>query len=251
MSGLLVARRGSLSRHRPAAALDYAAEVAVDSPVAWWRFEETSGSTVADEVGSNDGTVFGANLNVASFADTGSAASFDGTDDYIIVSDTSTVEMTSAGGFTVEVLAKIDSPSASKLQVIADKTGLSSGNGQWWLGWDNRRGEKSFRFVVPTSSGTNTLLAGGATIETAVTDGGHFAFVKHSNKTELYVNGAFHSDNTGLTFSIATNSINLGIGNRAAQVNFSLGGDLDELAMYDKVLSPARILAHAQAAGVA
>ena len=52
------------SAELPDTAPGYAAEVLADSPVAYWRLSETSGSTVADETGNgHDGTVYGANLD--------------------------------------------------------------------------------------------------------------------------------------------------------------------------------------------
>ena len=59
----------------------YVPAVSVDSPDVWWRFTETSGTTVDDYVGTNDLTVSGANLDTTGATNTGSAVSFDGTDD--------------------------------------------------------------------------------------------------------------------------------------------------------------------------
>jgi outer membrane protein assembly factor BamB len=56
-------------------------EVLVDGPLAWWRFEEASGDRTVDEVGDADGTVVGADLDVAGASDgLGSAIRIDGDD---------------------------------------------------------------------------------------------------------------------------------------------------------------------------
>lgn len=61
----------------------YQAEVLADSPIAYWRLEETSGSTVVDEVGAFNGTRTGATMGAAGAV--GTAYSFDGVDDHLTV----------------------------------------------------------------------------------------------------------------------------------------------------------------------
>lgn len=59
----------------------YSDEVLAENPFAYWRLEETSGSTLVDETGDGwDGTVTGANLDTV--GKVGSAISYDGVDDY-------------------------------------------------------------------------------------------------------------------------------------------------------------------------
>ena len=259
---LLIARRGLLAAGAAAAAPapsgDYADEVAADSPDWWLRLEETSGSTVSDEIGTNDGTVTGANLNVASFADTGSAASFDGTDDKIQVSHDA---LLNAGDlFTFECLLKIDNPDADSIQVIADKTGGSSSNGQWFLGWDNRSSQGSplhLRFLCGAGGSVPTYVAdySGTAARDAVAAGIHIVGTYDrtaSVSLRLYANGsevATSSSSSGNT--ISSNTRDVDIGDSSLSFLDALGGILDEVAIYSKLLSTSRILAHAQAAGLA
>lgn len=110
MAGLLVARRGSL--HRSAAAADaYAAEVLADSPVAYWWFKETSGSTVNDEQSATDATVVGADLSTV--GPTGTGATFDGVDDYI---ETNRQPLpATCGAITAEMLIRTSAASGSRM----------------------------------------------------------------------------------------------------------------------------------------
>ena len=254
---LLVARRGILaagSSSASAPSADYATEVAADSPDWWLRLEETSGATVSDEVGSNDGTVTGANLNVSSFADTGSAASFDGTDDKIEVSNDA---LLNAGDtFSFECLVKLDSPTANALQVIADKTGLSSGNNQWGFWWDNRSSQGSplrLRFAcLGGSSAAHWADWTGTVARDAIAAGVHLVgtFDKaESVSVRLYADGTEVAvSDSGTASSPSANTRPVDIANSGS--SFWLDGILDEVAIYSKVLSTSRIAAHASAAGL-
>ena len=261
---LLVARRGLLAAgvaaEAPAPSGNYADEVAADNPDWWLRLEETSGTAAADEVGTNDGAVTGANLGVASFGDTGSAASFDGTDDRIVVPHDA---LLNAGDlFTFECLVKIDNPTANSLQTIADKTGLSSANAQWGLWWDNRSSQGSplrLRFNCgdgPSVNGSKPSIVAdyqGTAARDAIGAGIHIVGTYDrtaSVSVRLYVNGSevAVSDSSSSNTVNGSNTRDVDIARGAGQ--FYLGGILDELAIYSKLLSTARISAHASAAGL-
>ena len=87
----------------------YPDEVLADNPVAYYRFEETSGTTAFDTTAnSNDGTYTnGVLINQSGAASLGKAARFDGIDDYVstarTVSTSFTLELwinTTASSFT-------------------------------------------------------------------------------------------------------------------------------------------------------
>src|SRR5580765_5800693 len=63
----------------------YLDEVLADNPIAYYRFEETSGTTANDTTGnSNNGTYTnGVLIDQPSAANLGRAARFDGIDDYV------------------------------------------------------------------------------------------------------------------------------------------------------------------------
>ena len=75
--------------------------VAAD-PVAFYRFEETGGGTVADQTGNHDGTVSGIDLDAAGPLGS-SAARFDGVDDYVNVSSTFSGSELSGDSYSVEL----------------------------------------------------------------------------------------------------------------------------------------------------
>ena len=65
--------------------------------VSYWKFDETSGTTASDSVGSNDGTVSGATW-VSGKINNG--LSFDGNNDYVEVPDSITLDITTNNAMT-------------------------------------------------------------------------------------------------------------------------------------------------------
>jgi len=98
----------------------YQDEVLADNPVAYYRFEETSGTTAFDTANSNDGSyVNGVLLNQPGAPALGKAASFDGIDDYVSTPRTVSTD------FTLEAWVKTTAPSLTGSQAY-------EGNGLLW-----------------------------------------------------------------------------------------------------------------------
>ena len=116
---LLGASLASILLGDPALAA-YQDEVLADHPVAYYRFEEISGTTAFDTANSNDGTyVNGVLLNQPSAPALGRAASFDGINDYVSTPRTVSTD------FTLEAWVKTTAPSLSGSQSY-------EGNGLLW-----------------------------------------------------------------------------------------------------------------------
>ncbi|MDD5547575.1 MAG: LamG domain-containing protein, partial [Candidatus Pacebacteria bacterium] len=82
-----------------------AAEELPEGLVAWWKLDETSGTTANDSAGTNDGT-----LNGPVWVDTGvrRAADFDGTDDIITVPFSSDFDITTMSTWSVVMWVYFD-----------------------------------------------------------------------------------------------------------------------------------------------
>lgn len=203
----------------------YRDEVLADNPIHYWRLEETSGSTVADEVGSNDGTVYGANLDVSGPDNLGSAAKFDGTDDWI---DTGYIPSDSdlGGGGAVEYWAYFRQDDSYAVG--------SWGDPRLYLGANNS-GE--------IQAGYGSSFQAGGTMP--LNEWVHLAMRYSGSRVYVYLNASevtlFNTSFSG------SNSNTFGIG----QVNDNgrwLDGFVDEVAIYDYDLSASRIQAHYDAA---
>lgn len=256
---LLVARRGSLRRRASGeggGGGSYADVVAADSPFAWWRFEETSGSTTADEQGNHDGAVTGADLTATGASGTGSAASFDGVDDNIDVGTLGTFGSQMNGGITLEVWLKWTATGAAVVGGTvndADSTILSL-----WVNRDDdgstRNGGVNLQIREAASSGRQV---GRSSSRADLNDGGwhHIAFTWNggSGAPDVWVDGVIDngSSRTGAgTTSDFEFPLTWGARNLRGTLDNFANVDLDEPAVYQTVLSETRIVARYDA-GVA
>lgn len=220
----------------------YPDEVLADNPVAYYRFEETSGTTANDSSasGTNDGTyVNGVLLNQSGVSsETGLAARFDGSDDYVNTPN-------SVGGdFTLEAW----------INTTADSLGGThayEGNGILWSDVTGTAND----FVVAilddrlafTTGNPDTTVTGGPLLN----DGRwhHIVVVRDQGVgVSAYVDGNLigtgSTNNNALT---ANSEIHIG-GNTLDSQFFE--GRIDEVAYYASALGADRIDAHYDAASL-
>lgn len=245
MSGLLVARRGSLNPRRAAAGGGtYADEVTADSPSHWYRLQETSGSVAADSAGAVDGTVFGANLNVVGPVD--GAADFDGTDDYI---DAHGAESSLVDDFALEFWANTGTTVSNRVAIHAGSTSTTTHL------WEVRFG--SIFSAVDTKAVSARVRVGSAAaelignIDSAYGDGGwhHFVLTRTSGACKFYFDKTEVASVTAFgNPTIARFSIGRFHGGTTIGAYFD--GSLSEIATYGTGLTAARVAAHYDA-GVA
>ncbi len=238
MSKLLVAMGlASLAWGQLATAVATAAyqdEVLADNPVAYYRFEETTGTTAADTSGNaNDGTYNnGVTLGVSSAPALGRAGRFDGVDDYVSTSRTVSTN------FTLEMWINSKAPSLSG-------TDSYEGNGLLWS--DVGGGANDFTMAILNNG--LSFFAGDSSITVtsanAINDGHwHHLVVTRAmgGVTQIYVDGVVRgtvpSGNSPLDANPA-----IMIGGNVLD-NRYFDGLVDEVAYYPSVLSAARIQAH-------
>lgn len=219
---------------------DYAAEVLADQPVAYWRFEETSGTVAVDETGDHHGSYDGGvTLGVpgALTGQPGHGASFDGTDDHVEVPWAAALNPAT---FTVEAWARSGAGVVGYQAVVSSyEDPPQSGYGLWAAGagsWDSYLGNGSGGY-----SGANATRTTGVWTHLVATYDGTTLRI-YADGQEAHTTAGQLGPNT---------SASLGIGG----VQYIAGGvwgehfegAIDEVAVYDSVLSPARILAHYEA----
>ena len=212
----------------------YQDEVLADNPVAYYRFEETSGTTATDTSGNaNDGTYNnGVALGVTSAPALGRAGGFDGIDDYVSTARTVSTD------FTLEMWINSRAPSL---------TGTDSyeGNGLLW----SDVGGVANDFTMAILNNGLSFFAGdsGITVTSAnaINDGRwHHLVVTRAlgGSTQIFVDavvrGTVPSGNSPLDANPA-----IMIGGNVLD-NRYFNGLIDEVAYYPSVLSAARIQAH-------
>lgn len=214
----------------------YQDEVLADNPVAYYRFEETSGTTATDTADSNDGTyVNGVLLNQPSAPRLGRAASFDGINDYV---DTPRTVSTS---FTLELWINTTASSLTGTQAY-------EGNG---LVWSDVGGAGNDFAMAMLNNGLSFFTGNPditITSAIAINDGvwHHLVATRtQGGSVEIFVDGISRGTATTNNNPLDANpSIMIG-GNVLDSRYFA--GLIDEVAYYPTVLSVARIQAHFQA----
>jgi len=234
IAGGVVSDPGTLTLLTPPEGTYESAAVAA-GPVAYWRFGETSGATAFDYAGGHNASIFPSvtmstpgpsSPAYAGFAANNTAFSFNGTD--------SGLETGSLGlPGPISVAAWINPNGLSGNRAIVGE------NASWFFKLDGGQ----LRFTTPgildhNSSGAS-LQAGewqyvAVTFQPGAAQGAKF-----------YVNGQFISSTTASSLTPGNSAVWIGTNQWAGQV---FDGAIDEVAVYNKILSPDTIAAmYAQA----
>jgi Concanavalin A-like lectin/glucanases superfamily len=218
----------------PPSVLPYHEQVLAASPAAYWRLGETSGTSAADETGANPGTYNNVLLGEPSAlsSDSNPSASFSGTQSYVRVPDSPSLDMTSA--VTIELWAK--RRTIGGYQVLVGKPGNGQSkfeNYALWLVPSNRytayfgNGSTSVSVVTPAITDTNW----------------HYVVATYNgSRARIYLDGVLKQD-IASTLQLTPNTLPLNIG-RANANNYFFNGWLDEVAVYPTALPAQTIVAH-------
>lgn len=224
----------------------YSAAVLADSPVAYYRLDETSGTAANDSAGGNNGTYIGSpTLNVAGLITGGNAAITCAAGPYVALGNPADLQI--VGAITLECWYKpTNFPTSGNLHTLISK------------GFDGS--STSYELRIYNDSGTLKLqvgsFAGVTDYNTSWTITGWSAgTAKHivagytGTAWEIFINGAQVSTTVQALGAIAT-ATNAAIG---AFINLStperkIDGTIDEVAIYDAWIGSTRIAAHAAAA---
>ena len=246
VSALLVTLVGWSPPARP-----QTADAASPTPVAEWKFDEGTGTTATDSVGSLVGTLSGGTswLGTGS-AQGGGAVHFDGVDDAITVPSSPTLEP--AGSFTIMFWVRSPDVIASTNQTIVQKNfygcdvGSSWSAGQSWQAVDAR----VLRTGYASSSGlgTDTRIppwnGGWHEIALVVDPGSMYGEVS------AWIDGFKLVQPLGAPFTVrydATGRIDdhltLGGPGAACPSLKAFHGDVDDLRLYDSALTDDQVLA--------
>lgn len=245
---LLVARRGILAAGGEPAPVsdDFADEINADSPLWWARLHETSGSTASDEVGTNDLTLFGVDLNTV--GPTGGGAILDGVDDY--GKSSARVNITTA--LTLEALVYVDRATSTE-EVFGNYVShtprgytlrISNLAVDCFLNAKNEGFSRTARSVDTVTQATWTIIA----MTWSTTDNG--------GVPQLYINGSevsSYETANAQTSSLDEAGIEMMLGVRDDGAGNPAGhfkGRQAEPVVFGTKLSAARIAAHAAAAGL-
>lgn len=212
-------------------AIPYRTEVLVDSPTAYYRLGESSGTTATDEQGAHNATYIGAPTLGVAGAVVGNTSITTAVGKY---GRKNTAVLNGSTPFTLEAWAKTSSAANQNVMAIGNAS-FTKYAGIYIAPTTGRAG------VYANGNGGTTHIA---TSTSSFNDGGwhHIVGVVQSTGLQVYVDGALVGS---LTQSItsATDYAILAIGAFTGGAD-PLIGSLDECAAYPTALSAARILAH-------
>ncbi len=200
------------------------------SPVGYWKFDDFSGTTAVDASGmGNDGTINGATWEVR--GKKGSALSFDGSDDRVVVSNANnSILPPDNGAFTISLWfnsGEISTPSIKS--IMSNETYLTSG---FRFGTDNNG---KLRFWSTESGGSISLIS-----NTTIREGSwyHAVVVYTGNSAKMYINGVEDVEDTLGVVVSNTNDIHIA---RAIGGKQYFKGKIDEVKIYNYALTPRQV----------
>jgi hypothetical protein len=195
-----------------------------DNLVAYYKLDETSGTTATDSLGSYNGTNNGATINQG--GKIGKAYDFDGSNDYI----SSNGVFSSLTSFSFSAWINPDVVNISQQEIF------NQGTSNYPQPYDISLNNQTIRFVVGNSSQVSEISTGNV-----VSAGNWYHIVctynSSTNALKIYVNnGAPTTGTNSRSFSYAGSSY---IGRRADAHYFN--GRIDECAIWNKELTSTEV----------
>ena len=202
--------------------------VLADSPRAYWRLDDTSGTTAVDASGNGLDASYGSGITLGSSGalgnDTNSAATF-GTSSVVSRS----IVTTQTAGVTLEAWIYWTGTSAASYFLY---NGNAASNGFGLYVSNGSCGAGSSLYLLLGGSLCNGINSAGTVPTNQWT---HVALTLETNNTfTIYVNGV----------AKRTGSANFVAPSGTTSVGNSFAGKIDEVAIYNTALSASRILAH-------
>lgn len=217
----------------------YFAEVMADTPISYWKLDETSGTTATDAVGGNNGTYTGGyTLNQPGIPSTGRpSALFNGTSGYVALGTPASLNITAA--WTLEAWVYLTSTPNGSAVIGEQYTG--AGNPILYeLGFGLNALSANLEGGYYTGSAWKTITGSALSLNTWH----HIVCTWDGTMLRLYADGAQVA--SGAQSPGPTAGMNaLYIGRRHDAIGSPFfPGRIDEVAIYSTALSAARITSH-------
>ena len=233
-----------------ALAADYAERVAEDKPVAWWQFE---GDAKDSSNNGHDGKL----VNGVTFVDglpssSGKAAHFNGIDSLVEIRNRTGLRQET---LSIELWFRSTQPFDEKFwpgsATLISTATSGPGSQDWLINAASQNNKNEGRLLAETGpKGKQSDLYMTSREGDPLNDGHwhHVVLTRHeSGDAELFIDGLLHFQGNDGGGSVANDrAINIGGENVHPGGRF-LDGDIDEVAIYDKILTPERISAHYEA----
>lgn len=225
----------------------YEEVVLADGPIAYWRFDEPSGTTAADTAGHVSGPFDMSyentpDLDEAGVMNDGTGSPSVGLDGskHVQGDDWTELDFPGSDPFTLE--AWVETETTMDFAIIVAKQVAGAGNG-----WDLYRESSNLRFHRAGEDDGSTLVHASGYFDLGTTGViYHVVAVYDGSNMTVYRNGAAY-DGSGTSATITASGVDLSVGRDTAPGQMSPGqwvGRIDEVAIYDYALTPAQIELH-------
>jgi hypothetical protein len=221
----------------------YAQAVWADAPVAYWRLDESSGTTVADLPGTSDGSLTGGVLvgQAGALAEANRSMRFDGVDGSLAVVPNSNALLTLNGASALTVESWIN-PQTQIMPSGFRMFYTFPGQPGSYLGVYNSGGVMRV-IVALVINGVQRAIGAGPAI--AVGSWYHVVATYDGAALTLYVNGTAVGQLTGLSGPVNVGGSGVLLGGYAVTGgNWNFDGFVDEAAIYPQALTPAQVATH-------
>jgi hypothetical protein len=229
----------------------YAAVVLADRPIAYWRMGAKTGITIANEVGGSNALLLQGSVSLGAAGalngDNDTAIRFDGlTKGYAVAENARPFDFANGAPFTIEWWAKHEpvDGGAPFQHMIGAAEGSTPVSGNGYFAYWSGDTQVQVEFAAPNHDVTLT----------AATPPGwkYYALVFDGANVSLVIDGTVEASKPP-TGKLATRQSSFVVGATSGTTPSGIGGYgfaglIDEVAVYDKALSLARINAHHQAA---
>jgi len=210
-------------------------------PIAYWRLGELSGTVAKDLAGSNDGAYGGGALlgrPGALAGDIDRSVHFDGHDDRVDLGrmDLSGQTLTIAAWFKAQDFVEAEG------RIISKATGLGNSDHYWMISTVNSGGNMRLRFRLKCDGYVYRLTATSGDLEV-----GKWTFVVatyNGSRMRLYKDTVDVGSRSALGSISTDDDVNSWIGgNPSSPTDAPFHGQIDEVAIFNKVLTTDQILA--------
>jgi hypothetical protein len=200
-------------------------------PVAYWNFEERSGTSTTDKSGNNNtGTL--TNGPTWTAGKIGSGLNLSPSNSYVSVADATALNIT--GDLTVEAWVKPNVIDSTSRVFLEKGDGASAANRQYALRLNS---SNRWEFFLYTGSTTNSTPDNTTTPSTSRWD--HVVGVRSGNTIYIYVNGVLRNSTTVSGSTNSSSSI-LAIGKAGAALGY-FGGQVDEVKIFNYARTASQI----------
>jgi len=206
--------------------------------VGYWKMDDlTNGNTTDSSGQENNGSVIGATFSTGRW-DKG--YSFDGSNDYISITQNNVLNMPLAGNFSFSVWTKL--LDAGTYQRIINKGNVIAGTPG--IGWESLLTDNDALYFAINNKTGGTYTQINVPYYTSCNGGScynqwtHIAGVWNGNVLNLYVNGVSYGTSSAITgFYNYSNAVNMFIGRRSSDITQFVNGSIDEVRIYNRTLS--------------